>query len=59
MSTQAVSDGFAGNTTPMQHSDQQSTIPTIDWTDVDEDIIPKQPLSNIKKSVNITTVIET
>ena len=39
MSTQAVSDGFAGNTTPMQYSDQQSTLPTIDWTDVDEDII--------------------
>lgn len=39
MSTQAVSDGFAGNTTPMQHSDQHSTLPTIDWTDVDEDII--------------------
>lgn len=58
MSTQAVSDGFAGNTTPMQHSDQQSTLPTIDWTDVDEDIIQSN-LSNIKKPVNITTLIET
>ena len=58
MSTQAVSNGFTGDTTPIQHSEQQTTKPTIDCTDVAEDVISKGTSAKDKKLGKVTTTIE-
>lgn len=59
MSTQAVSNGFTGDTTPIQHSEQQITKPTIDCTDVAEDVISKGTSAKDKKLGKVTTTIQT
>lgn len=50
MLSQADSDGLTGDTMSMQHSEQQSTIPTIDCMNAKETITSKTTTIQDKKN---------
>lgn len=58
MLSQADSDGLTGDTMSMQHSEQQSTIPTIDCMNAKETITSKTTTIQDKKTGKSTTRME-
>ena len=58
MSSKADFDGLTGDKMSMQHSEQQSAIPTIERMNAMENIISKTTIAQDRKLENITSRME-